>query len=373
VAFLEGIQNAAHSLVFGQAGGAADRTPGSTGAGATLPRHLTPLFQQSFTASMSTVLDEAMQGRYEDQDLLAQAQMLRDKLAAHQAVSGTELIGGGPSAVAGPGAGAHAAPGASSDQRALLENYAAQAQTRLARVSASLGRFKAGHTLPSAASGQLDIHHFQPRNEAEAGAFAERLAIDLTEGAAQLEVLATQLDVARFDAANGTGVGADAKVADLEQQVATQQAYVIDVAGVVDSVSGNVVSNTQVAYNSAAGKGASEALRDGASLHDVETIRRAAAMADQEATTGNSSLVNNMRAALSSVVVEMMREQSERDKEREAEADRAAERKADEQYAENKAIEHRNDLDRSTAMAQQRHDQIMAEILSHYSRGRRAS
>ena len=312
---------------------------GASDTASELQRMFAPRFQQTFTTSMSTVLTDALQGRFDDPTLTAETETLVQRLGRQASIGQSQLgapglrapvrdaiMGGGPAASAG-GGGAHAAPdaaaatgvagvAATADERRLLEIYSQQAEGRLSRVSASLhGRLGQGAAMPSAASGQLDIHNFKPQNEQQAAAFAERLAIDLTEGAARLDVVGTKLELARFDAQAGSTQAA-ALVVSLEREYDAQQAFVIDVATVVDGASGNSIAKTAASTPDSVelSRVADTAAREGVERDDAELLSGAYSFAAEEDLTGNSQLVNNLRQDLSTVLINWMAKDAAKDR-----------------------------------------------------------
>lgn len=321
-----------------------------------------PLFTDTFTSSMSSVLADAASGAFDDAKLAGEAEQLTRRLQQYQAGEGAAAVGvtaGGPTSGVGTARGANAAPtpgtvdptgpsGAAyvADQRRLLAVNQQQAEHRRQRVAESLpARFTTGAQLPSTLSGGLDPRTFRPANEQQAKALAERLAMDLTIGAAELEVLGTRLDVARFDATHAGGGAAQAAVGALEQQYAARQKALLELARIVDATTGTGqgLADVPAAARAALDAGqvvrvASRARQAGASDADVETITDLQVVVEDEARTGNSSYVHAVAARYTDTLLEQMRRDFREDMERDRqEWQRMMDRRADEAAAQRRA------------------------------------
>lgn len=374
MAFLAGIGNIAAN-VRRDRDSSNPSTGGSLDAGTLLSRRLAPTFQSAFRSTLGTMLADAVGGRFEDPHLTAEADSLVRRLATRQASDGAAAVGANPTASVAGGGGADAAPAPApaaslgveliADERRLLEVYSQQAQQRLGRVSSSLNdRFQAGHSLPPAASGRLDYRNFRPKDKAEAQAFAERLAIDLTVGAAKLEAVATELDLVRHDAQHSPSTANAATVKRLEVEYERQQQYVLDLADVVDGVSGDSISGVQAsADNGQLGKVISNAVRDGATHHDVAKLRKLHSLVVDEAATGNSALVNNVQQNVVSMLLQMQLRSEHRKTEQQR---RDNERAHEEQRLSQRSAERRSEDARADALAAQRRAQRTADLTARY-------
>jgi len=215
-------------------------------------------------------------------------------------------------------------------QHQLMELDVQQAQARQSKVHASLTqRFSSGAQLPSALTGQLDYHTFRPRTRADADAFAQRMAIDVTDGAAALEVTATKLQLAKADAAlKPADAAASAAVAALVTQYDSQQARVLDMVQVVDAQTGGSISKDtppsapdRVMAAVSAAAVASNA--DPSTIATtIDKLSRMDNIVGQEATVpGGSTHLNRAVEAFAASFSQYIAD----------EADRAAERQRDEQ------------------------------------------
>ena len=362
-----------------------------------------PVIRQTFVQTVTDVMQRAQHGAYDDPDVAAEIKRLRAKILASSAPNSPGLtpspgsgahagpvdpLGGPPGTVDGSAdaGGARAAPpmtdsaggAVSADARRLAILEQQQAQTRLERVRATLhARFTHGATMASALDGGLDIASFRPASKAQAAAFAERLAIDLTEGAAQLEVTASQLQLARIDAASDPS--RRPAVAELEQRFAREQSLLVRIAAEVDQRSGGSVQQSIRAGSAPLSALASEARRAGMDEQTVRELGTLDSMAREEAATGNSQSVNALQSRLNSTIMNwFMQREAQRDEMR-----REEQRRQDEQYDRDKAVERKRQyqsyLDQSIsefvqrvreqqtladAYAQQRADQRRAEYLA---------
>lgn len=129
-------------------------------------------------------------------------------------------------------------------RRELVDQRLATSVSRLMDVAAKLDEeYPLAEVLAPASTGTWDPATFRPRNEAEAQAFAQRMAIDMTEAAARLDIVKNELDGARLDAqASNTGA-ARAKVQELTQDVSRQMEYLSKLASIVDGASEGSVAD----------------------------------------------------------------------------------------------------------------------------------
>lgn len=356
----------------------------SSGESATTHQYA-PLIRQTFVQTVTDVLQRAQHGAYDDPAVTAEIQRLRAKIRAASATQPPEATP--PPARSGSDTGgAHAAPtiadthgssvAADARQLAVLEQQ--QAQTRLARVRQTLSaRFTRGASIASALDGGLDVSTFRPASKEQAAAYAERLAMDMTEGAAQLEVTASQLQLARIDAASNPARHHDVTV--LEQQYAREQAALLTIAAEVDRQSGGSVGQTIRVGAAASASLVAEARRAGMDEQTVHQLATLDSLARDEAATGNSQSVNALQSRLNTTIMNwFFQREADRDTLR-----REEQRRQDEQRDRDRAVEqkrmHQELLDQSIAefvqrtheqrnladvYAQQRADQRRAEYLA---------
>ncbi len=351
-----------------------------------LNQHLAPIFQNRFDASINDVFVQAARGGFDNADLAEEASRIRARLdaaretrtqAGHPAApSGGDQAGGAlggpapspaPPADLGGSVGAHAGPAPSpaqpgndvagvdsaraADERALLDVTARQAQWRRDRVAESLpARFTAGSALRTTLDGHVDPRDLRPHDAAEATAIAERLAMDLAIGAADLELIATKLDLARHDAAHAPSAATNAAVAGLEQAMDRQQSVVVNLAEAVDSIAGGSITDSD---GGAAAARANALLQrsDDPSVDptlsaeergmaavveaveenggDAADIAAVATMHDgvvQEATTGSSPIIDRIKTSVADALIFLMNEDMKRTERRHEAEDKRAER-----------------------------------------------
>jgi hypothetical protein len=225
--------------------------PGAPNAAAQLQNRFGSVFQSTFSSSMATVFARGANGDFDDPTIALQEAAATQRLrAAQQAGTSSTSPATTTGASAGPTTtGSDAAPAATMDvsaaaQREVFSLREKQSEARLGNISTSLAReFPKAAQLASASTGTWDPATFKPRTRAEVEAFAQRMVIDATEAAARLDVVTTQLDAAKFDAAHGGGAAATSKVAELQASYDRQRAYVDKLAKIVDEQSGGQVSD----------------------------------------------------------------------------------------------------------------------------------
>lgn len=360
---------------MGRTGVGPAAAPGADEQSAELRRKLAPAFRTSFDAGIERVLDGATSGEFEDPQIAARIKALEQRLRQRSMaqLSPTPPLpraGGANGGVAGgtggqrPGGLPDVVSASPVEARELLELQSQQAAARLSKVSASVrSRFHDWNADPHVA--RADLRTFTPRTREQAEAFAQRLVVELTEGAAKLEVAATQLELARFEAQRAPNAEATREVAQLEAQHAALERYVIEVAEVVDRQSDDAVSRTAPAADAQLGSVVGEAVRNGISGEDLEKLRKAVTIAGEEAATGNSQVVNDIQHQLSDTMFSIMRSKWRRDEERAEQDQRRYEHMRLEQRASERTQRQRASDERASQLAAQR----SAEVAALYRQG----
>jgi hypothetical protein len=360
-----------------------------SGPGATLPARETlaerfrGTISNTFDQTLTGVLNDANRGVFDDPAISAQIASLKQRIlagknaanppgssAAGQAVSGAgalgaptpgQLSGGGPTST-----GANAAPTSSpsDDSAQLLQLQLAQAQHRLAAVSQSLqGNYPAAAQLPSALTGGFDFENYRPRTKEDAKAFAQRMAIDVTEGSAQLEVTAAQLEIAKHAAQNTPGPQANNAVRQLQAQFDQQQNLVLAMADVVDRISGGAISKVQGSAPDAATVDMQDAgLAGGAtSATDAAKLDKLDAIVNQQTTTGHSADLAFVQHQMSQFLTNwILKQNDEWDKQQQKQDDDDREKAQDERIqdqARNDSLTRKQLADNAAADSRARHDQ----------------
>lgn len=323
---------------------ATGQTPGAQSNADSLSARFGNVFQSSFQRNLAAVFDRGAAGEFESPELrlkeqaaMANLERLKQELLTQGASGATGL--GQPAVVVG-GGGALAAPrptprdaapvtpvtpgtvatlGKAADAaREVYDVRISQSEARLANISQSLKRdFPKAASLQSASTGTWDPTTFVPRNPAEAEAFGQRMVIDATEAGARLEIVATHLDAARFEAESTGSPAATALVARLEAELDLQQAYVLKLAAIVDEASGGEVSAAGAdALAGATLRAAADlppeelaaALREaGLDEAEINAVVGAAELAvEQEVTPGGSPRLQQMAVAVADVALERM-------------------------------------------------------------------
>lgn len=174
-----------------------------------------------------------------------------------------------------------------------LERRVDVSTARLGQVSGSLrDRYDGAAMLPSASTGEIDPSTFVPANAEEAAAFAERMAVDVIEAAARLQLVDDELGLARARRAAKVE-GADEQVRELVVVQARQRAYVDELARVIDELSGGTVLEAGRAAIAAGGlPGWADSLGFarvlGGDADSATRIAGALDLAKEEARTGHS-------------------------------------------------------------------------------------
>lgn len=346
--------------------------PGAQTAAQSLSSRFGSVFQTTFRRNLSTVFERGAAGEFDDPQLALQEQAAMARLAAlRDRSSSTPVAGGGPPAPgsgAAPAEGANAAPVASggpggaatgaatihgshvgrAEQRELLTLRIRQSEARLANISRSLGQeYPKAAALASASTGTWDPARFVPKSREEAEAFAQRMVIDATEAAARLEIVATQLDAARFEAAATGSPAAAALVVQYEADFRRQQAYVDKLAGIVDTASGGAVSSAGAdalagrsmrdAGDLPAAEFAKRLRSSGMAEDDVRRVIGAAELAvEEERTPGGSRRLRSIASEMTAFIVAHFERRRERRRE---EQRRLEEKRHLEQRIIDKAVE----------------------------------
>jgi hypothetical protein len=129
-------------------------------------------------------------------------------------------------------------------RRNIVGQRLATSVTRLGEVAAKLdAEYPLADVLQPASTGTWDPATFQPRSEGEARAFAQRMAIDMTEAAARLDVVKNELDAARLDAQATPNAASQAKVKELTQSASRQMQYLAKLSSIVDNASEGSVAD----------------------------------------------------------------------------------------------------------------------------------
>lgn len=341
---------------------------GAPTAADSLRQRFGGVFLKTFNSTMATVFVRGAAGEFDDASLRLQERAALERLRIAREAARAHTAPTAPAV--GPGAnteptGANAAPRAPAtstpaatapaevavaEERELYALRVRQSEARLANISRTLARdFPKAVQLASASTGTWDPATFVPRSRDEVEAFAHRMVIDATESAARLEIVKTQLDAARFDAARGGGAPAGQLVRDLEASYARQKAYVDKLTAIVDEQSGGRVTDAGVdALAGVTLRGAGDApvaelaaeLR--ASGMDEEGVRRVIGATElgveQERTPGGSERLRRVAHDMTTMMLarfnrtlESHREEYRRQEQERAEERRDARRRSDEQ------------------------------------------
>ncbi|MCW2960465.1 MAG: hypothetical protein JWM90_852, partial [Thermoleophilia bacterium] len=359
----------------------AGQQPGASSSAQPLVDRLGSVFESSFKRDFATIFDRGNAGEFDDPELrkaeeaaLARFDQYAQVVAAAAPTTTTPTstapaVHSGPMANAAPGrggpgagppdvtggggSGASAAPDpqvtapiaglatgeATAAARDVFGVRVRQSEARLTNMSQSLkADYPKAAQLASASTGTWDPTTFVPRTPQEAEAFAQRMVIDSTEAAARLEIVATQLDEARFEASLGSDPAATARVAKLEQELQRQEQYFGKLAAIVDRASGLFTEAGDAALSGTSLRGAGDltaneyADRLRAAGVDEASIIRAVGAAEvgieQVETPGGSPRLKQLATVLSSWALDYMNTHLEkvRDAGRDAKAERAEER-----------------------------------------------
>jgi hypothetical protein len=262
-------------------------------------------------------------------------------------------------------------------ERQALVLEAQQAAVRVTKVSSSLNaRFKEGAAL----TGQLDLANLPVTDEKSAVAVGQRLAIDLTVGAAQLDQTTAELAVARTDVTAAPGnTSATAKVAELEAKYIDQQKRLMEISAAVDEIASDGESapldvaaalpeNSRDREASAAV--ANQSARLGATADTSQLMGELVEMARDEAKTGNSKAVNAVQGQVATILMGIIARTSARL----AEGWRRLEEKHREWFrAYDKRTNEKVSIDRSRAVAREASMQFQRAIEQATAEGRAIS
>ncbi|MCW2949356.1 MAG: hypothetical protein JWN41_369 [Thermoleophilia bacterium] len=240
----------------GPQSGDAKRVPAATNP---LSTKLDSIFRSTVQRDLQTFFTRGAAGEFDDPalSLAEQAAATRLELLRREAAAGRPVNTASPDSVARdlPSTPEGAAPvsggGPTSEaattgaERELSSVRLAQSEARLQIISKKLrAEYPAAATIDSASI--RDPKTFQPRTRAEVKAFAQRMVIDAAEGAARLEIVKNQLDIARADARVQPSPETAAKVAELAATFKRQKVYVQQLAAIVDDTSQGGVTDAGV-------------------------------------------------------------------------------------------------------------------------------
>lgn len=352
----------------------------------SMTQRLGGVFKSTFSNTMATVFERGAAGEFDDLSLALaeQAAIQRLRAAQQEAATGeSSVAGGGPvilgganaaptapeilgGANAAPTAPGAAAPGAApptgsatatadaiAAEREVHDLRVRQSEARLVNIAATLERdFPMAARLESASTGRWDPATFVPRSRDEVEAFAQRMVIDATEAAARLEIVATQLDAAKFEVEQGGGPAVQAEVTRLQADYDRQKTYVDKLAKIVDTQSkGQVAAVGAAAMSGTTMRDAGDmpvaelaaGLRE--SGMDEAQIRRIVGATElgveQERTPGGSRRLKQVaRDMTASLLAEFNRTRAERREEfRRQEEERAVERRRDDRRGQDRRAE----------------------------------
>lgn len=344
---------------------AAAGAPGRPNASQALRQRFDGVFHETFNQNMATVFERGAAGAFDDPTiaLAEQAALQRLRAATQSGMRGADAA---PGSAPTPDRSAQLAA-----RRELNEVRIEQSEARLHNVSNSLeAEFPKAAQLPSASTGSWDPATFVPRSAEEAEAFAQRMVIDATEGAARLEIVQTQLDAAKFEAANGSG--SPAEVAKLQAAYDRQRAYVDKLAAIVDGQTGGMVSDagddalagdTMRDANDLPVEEIARSLRaSGMSERQVERVVGATELSvEEEQTPGGSPRLKAIASSMTRFLLtkfqldrEEYRREDRRLDEKRAIARRTADRRAAARAAERERLEERFEVVRREQRARMR-------------------
>lgn len=356
--------------------------PGGPNAAEQVTSRFSTAFRSSFSTTMATVYERGAAGEFDDRTLALEEQAALQRLrqarlgaitpgpVATGGVPGepSGIGGDGPGTVTGGGGtdmtigGASAAPTAGvEEERALLGVRVRQGEARLKKISETLpSTYPLAAKLPSATTG-FKPESFVPRSKDEAAAFAQRLVIDVTEAAARLDIVKTELDIARFELEQGTPGFTAARIAKLEADYERQNAYVAKLAEIVDRHSNGQVTETGTEVLAGQTARTAEDLpvneivtalkAEGYSDADIKRVLGAMELPVEEATTpGGSETLKSISSEMTKTLltefnrrVEKMQEESRKRDEARAEERRLEDKRATKKRIEKDHVERRAD------------------------------
>lgn len=324
-----------------------------------LNKSLKDSFQKNFTEFLTSGVNM----EFEDPALIARAQELEvkrvslaEQLRAAQAAADepnapAATVRPKPGQQSAMGGGALGAPSVSNLERVAslmkekreteheqLEVLKQAAEVRLAKVSQSLSsRMTAGASMASLRSGNIDLATAHPKSEAEAKAFGERLVIDMAEGAAELDLVNAQLEIAVVEDKTRSTEQTRTNVRTLADRAAATKQQLVQLIKVYERQAG----------------GDAEALRSGsvdrAGFEDEIVALQGAVM--EEADTGNSKTLNSLKDQIFEIlmksqqeIIRIERENEQRRAEMNNEIDKMLARRAEQRALAEKAAARAREL-----------------------------
>ncbi|MCW2972794.1 MAG: hypothetical protein JWN72_1067 [Thermoleophilia bacterium] len=312
-----------------------------------LTSKLNSLFTNTFQSNLQTVFTRGAAGEFDDAKLTLaeQAAMTKLELARRapapiatdgaDAAPDTEVTGGGAT-------GADSAAAVSAE-RDVYQVRVAQSEARLQNISTKLrAEYPEAAALASASTGTWDPAAYRPKTKADVTAFAQRMVIDATEGAARLDIVKNELDAARLEAKSAPSTAATALVTKLEADFKRQQDYVKKLATIVDSASNGLVSDAgkdalagtslRTDADVSTSELAAEMRKNGFSDADIAKVVGQGELAIEEEQTegGSQRLRQVVDQSITSLMLKFDRERSE--VRRAAEEKRAEQKRLDDKF-----------------------------------------
>ncbi|MBC7461171.1 MAG: hypothetical protein H7287_07400 [Thermoleophilia bacterium] len=312
-----------------------------------LTSKLNSLFTNTFQSNLQTVFTRGAAGEFDDAKLTLaeQAAMTKLELARRTPAPTTGSVGANaaPSAgvVGGGPTGESAATVAA--ERDVFQARVAQSEARLQNISTKLrSEYPEAAALASASTGTWDPATYRPKTKAGVTAFAQRMVIGATEGAARLDIVKNELDAARLEAKASPSTAGTGLVTKLEADFKRQQDYVRKLAKIVDGASEGLVTDAgkqALAGTSLRTEGdvsatelAKEMRKNGFSEADIATVVGQGELAVEEDTTdgGSQRLRQVVDQSITTLMLKFEREQS--GVRREAEEKRAEQKRLDGEF-----------------------------------------
>jgi hypothetical protein len=406
VSYFDGIVTAvipstASTRGLGLTGANTGQQPGdaSRSVDGVLSKSFNDYFKSTFQSDLQTVFSRGAAGEFDDKNLSLAEQLASNKLkqlqsikapapragssggadggviaagASDGSVTGASVSGG--SVTGASVTGASVAGGGSVDmstttaqaERDLFTIRIAQSNARLVNIASKLNaEYPAAASIESASAGTYDPLTYQPKTKVEVVAFAQRMVIDATEGAARLEIVKNELDLARLTAKSNPSATATAKVTELTASFQRQKAYVATLAAVVDRESNSGLTDTgtsvlagqtvRSATDLSAQELVTELRKQGASEAEIKQVVGIQEDSVDEAVTpgGSSKLRQLADTMLSSLMLKYdnMRQEA-----------RASQRRKedDEKYVEKKAEQKQDARTSANSQSAQRGDEARA-------------
>jgi len=406
MSIIDGLNTAVGALTGNRVGGSP--TPRATGlplagtGGASTPNgRIGTIFDTTFKATFSDVTSQAVNGAWDDPTLRLEETAAVARLAAARAQlesatttapAAGNLVPGGGGANAAPTVNGSAAAGAGqfiSEQRGVLAIHVRQSTSRLDKISHDMSvKYPEAAKLASASTGTWDPEAFVPQDEAQAHAFAQRMAVDVVESSARLELIQTQLEAATFEARTTGSPEAKALTASLQGDMERQLAYVEKLARIVQSGSNGklaALGAEALAGNTARGADERSVGEFAGGLHgmDDETVKTIVGASEVGVEIGGEHATEATRAQATSALDTVadtlatwtwQHRENLRESRAEYKRDAAARRRADDKRDETRHAERkqeRREADERFSAKRHEHRQVAEQVAQQHIAERR--